>query len=106
MIAVVVGRNEAQELVSCVITGHAEYDDPGYDIVCAAVSALSATAILGLMQVAKQKGRYENESGRCEIECFGPIAPASQAILETMLLGLVEISRQYADFVTVSDSRK
>lgn len=103
MIRIVVIRNEQHQILGCSIDGHAGFAEHGYDIVCAAVSALSCTAMLGLAQVAKQEGTYENASGRCEITLSGEITQESQAILETMVLGLSEISKQYSNLVNISD---
>ena len=50
MIKIHIRRNEAQQIVACSINGHAGYDEHGYDIVCAAVSVLSCTAIWGYNQ--------------------------------------------------------
>ena len=80
MIKIHIRRNEAQQIVACSINGHAGYDEHGYDIVCAAVSVLSCTAILGLQSVAEQQGIYENSSGECTIELQGAITEKGQAI--------------------------
>lgn len=97
-------RNDRHLVTRCVIKGHAEYDDPGYDIVCAAVSAISCTAILGLQGIAQQKGVYTNQSGECIISLQEEITQSGQDIIETMLLGLQEVSRQYSEFVTISET--
>lgn len=103
MIRIQIVRNEASQIVDCHITGHAEYDEHGYDIVCAAVSSLACTAVLGLEKVAKQSGTYTNSSGDLIIKLDGEITDQSQTILDTMMLGLEKISKQYGDFVTLSD---
>lgn len=103
MISITVTRNRLGKIQACYIDGHADYDDHGYDIVCAAVSVLSCTAILGLQAVAEQAGSYTNRSGHCEISLAGEMTESGQVILETMILGLREISRQYADFVSICD---
>ena len=72
-------------------------------IVCAAVSALTATAMLGLTQIAQQEGEYTNSEGRCDIVLSGTINQSGQDILGTMLLGLEEISRQYPEFVQIHE---
>lgn len=104
MIRIQINRNKAQQIVKCHISGHAEYDEHGYDIVCAAVSVLSCTAILGLQDIAQQAGTYNNRSGECTISLEGDITENGQAILATMVLGLQEIARQYGDFVSLSET--
>ena len=98
MISIEINRNRAGQIVGCHID-----DDHGYDIVCAAVSVLSCTAILGLQERAGQEGDYSNASGSCEMVLRGSLTPSGQDILETMILGLAEVSRQYPEFVQISD---
>jgi len=52
MIRIVVHRDEDGDTLT--INGHANFAPHGKDIVCAAVSAIYQTAILGLAVVAKQ----------------------------------------------------
>lgn len=40
-------------LVSIKVEGHANYDEHGKDIVCSAVSAITQTALLGLLAIAE-----------------------------------------------------
>lgn len=103
MISISISHAKSGEIQSCVVSGHAEYDDPGYDIVCAAVSVLTCTAILGLQEVAKQSGQYSNGLGKCDITLTGDFTRSGQDILNTMILGLQEICEQYPEFVKFSD---
>ena len=54
MVSIGIQRNSDGQVIGCHMSGHAGYDEHGFDIVCAAVSALSATAMLGLTQIAQQ----------------------------------------------------
>ena len=55
MVSIEIQRNSDGQVIGCHLSGHAGYDEHGFDIVCAAVSALTATAMLGLTQIANQK---------------------------------------------------
>ncbi len=99
-----VKRREDGIITECQIDGHSGFDDHGFDIVCAAVSALSCTAIMGLQRIAEDQGIYNNEAGYCIIKPANAENESVQIILETMLLGLKEISKQYNDFVKVYDN--
>lgn len=103
MISIKIDRNTDKKVIACHVSGHAGYDDHGYDIVCAAVSVLTCTAILGLQDIAKQDGKYSNSSGQCEILLTGSLTQSGQDILETMILGLSQVSVQYPSFVKISD---
>lgn len=104
MINIAVTRNSSHLISSCSIEGHAGFDEHGFDIVCAAVSGISCTAIVGLQQVTKTVGQYENESGYCLIRPQAVSDEKGQIILETMILGLTEISRQYPEFVSLNET--
>ena len=71
MVSIGIQRNSENQVIGCHLSGHAGYDEHGFDIVCAAVSALTATAMLGLTQIAKQEGEYTNSEGRCDIVLSG-----------------------------------
>ena len=60
MVSIGIQRNSDGQVIGCHLSGHAGYDEHGFDIVCAAVSALTATAMLGLTQIAQQEGEYTN----------------------------------------------
>ena len=45
MIDVVIYQNSNSEYIGFKTDGHAEYDDPGQDIVCSAVSAITITIL-------------------------------------------------------------
>ena len=67
MVSIGIQRNEDDQVVGCHMSGHAGYDEHGYDIVCAAVSVLSATTMLGLTKIARQQGEFTNSEGQCDM---------------------------------------
>lgn len=89
-----------------VISGHAGLAESGYDIVCAAVSALSQGAIIGLEQVVGVETETEiDDSGF--LRCFLPpgLTPdklhEAQIILQTLYLSLKSIEMGYGDALQV-----
>ena len=98
-----VKRNAEGHIVECHFRGHAEAGPYGEDIVCAAISMLSQTSILGLHEVAKQSMEYQMEDGELHILLSEPMTESGQTILETMLLGIKNVADQYSDFVRVSE---
>ena len=98
-----VKRNGVGQIIECHFQGHAGAAPYGEDIVCAAISMLSQTSILGLHEVAKQAMEYQMEDGELHILLSDPINESGQAILETMLLGIKNVADQYSDFVRVSE---
>lgn len=93
------------------IKGHAGYADHGYDIVCAAVSALAQTAILGLTKVAGLPARLESRDGFLECRLDDPVGidrqavvraeDRAQAILQTLILGLTDIQKEYGQYLSI-----
>ena len=98
-----VKRNVEGHIVECHFRGHAEAGPYGEDVVCAAISMLSQTSLLGLHEVAQQSMEYRIEDGELDILLSEPITERGQTILETMLLGIKNVADQYSDFVRVSE---
>ena len=98
-----VKRNAEGHIVECYFRGHAEAGPYGEDIVCAAISMLSQTSLLGLHEVAQQSMEHRIEDGELDILLSEPITERGQTILETMLLGIKNVADQYSDFVRVSE---
>ena len=93
-----------------IIDGHAGMDDPGYDLVCASVSVLAQTALLGLDAYLSKNAKWEiREEGY--MECWLPDGlrdeemDKAQVILNTMELGLLSIVESYGQYLKVSRRR-
>lgn len=88
-------------------SGHAEYDEEGYDIVCAAVSALTQTALAGLLEQleAADAVQWKLEKGYLETELPDGLGKkdreTAQVLLKALCTGLTMIQKQYPDYVTV-----
>lgn len=110
MVRVQVVRGGDGAVIAFSATGHAGYAEHGYDIVCAAVSALSQAAVLGLTQYVGLEPAVEIDDETGFLSCRLEPLPAgdkrqvqAQAILETMVTGLVETARAYPDHIQVKE---
>ena len=87
------------------ISGHANTAPRGYDIVCAGVSALSQTALMGLGQYLKRDIDFEqappDRGGFLSMKLNSDPDSLSEAVLQTMLLGLKEIERLYPKIIKI-----
>ena len=84
------------------VHGHSGTAPKGRDIVCAGVSALAQTALLGLGRHLHRGVDYHIEpSGDLHMKLREAPDDLSEAILRTMRLGLAEIARAYPDAVQV-----
>jgi hypothetical protein len=109
MIFVVVNRAPSGHIISFDVSGHSGYSEAGKDIVCAAVSAIVQTAILGLTDVLRVDIVYQQKAG--QVRCVIPErlsqgqAEKVNIILETMLCGLKSIQAGYGKYVRVEERR-
>jgi uncharacterized protein YsxB (DUF464 family) len=89
------------------VSGHAGYAEQGEDIVCAAVTALVVTAQIGLKRVAKHpyEGKAKSGLAYCKLKPGGTpeSAARAQVILETTVLGLLDIAKDYHQFIRVTE---
>lgn len=98
MITITLQRDKEKRITGFDISGHAGYGEAGSDIVCAAVSALAQSALLGLLDYDAQHVQYDVGEGSLSVHVMKDgVAP--QAILRAMELGLTEISQQYSEYV-------
>jgi uncharacterized protein YsxB (DUF464 family) len=83
------------------VVGHAEYDEPGRDLVCCAVSAIVQTAVLGLLDVANIPVVWEQKKGYllCVLPRNMPRQDRVHAniIINTMIKGLKSIRESYGN---------
>lgn len=85
--------------------GHTGYAESGYDIVCAAVSALTEAAANGLREVAGIRVKDTTRDGYKEFS-IGEYNQSTDAILETMALALKDIANQYPRYLKTEDQTK
>ncbi|HHT43396.1 MAG TPA: ribosomal-processing cysteine protease Prp [Firmicutes bacterium] len=89
--------------------GHAGYADPGDDIVCAAVSVLTQTAILGIQEVVGVNCLVDLEEQEGLMEVLIPQELSEeqrkqvQLILEVLYVGLKATEKEYKRFVRVKE---
>jgi len=107
MIQVNVTRDHGGNVLKYQVTGHAQAAEPGEDVVCAAVSVLSQTTILGLYKVAHIKVSYEIKAGYLVCEMPQELTPEERIkanmLLETMVLGIKNLMVSYSEYITLHD---
>ena len=97
-----------KSIIGFECSGHTGYDVEGSDIVCAAISTLTLTCILGLEKVQKQDVDIKRDDKRGYLKValkttdFKKVEE-SQVLFETMLLGLKEIQRAYKKYIKLED---
>lgn len=85
--------------------GHTGYSEEGSDIVCAALSSIVQTAVLGLMQVAGVNVLYTVDEARGYLKAVLPAdmsekqAHDCDVILKTAYLGASDLYETFSDFI-------
>ncbi|MTI95618.1 MAG: ribosomal-processing cysteine protease Prp [Firmicutes bacterium] len=96
-------QNHHQLIVGFSVSGHSLYAVHGADIICAAVSALSQTAIPALTQVLGVAPEWARDEGF--LNCRIPDGlderqtERAQIVLQTLIVGLENIARQYPTYI-------
>lgn len=107
MISISIYRNRKKGIEQFIVTGHAYAAEPGQDIVCAAVSVLTQTTVLGLHEVAQVAIEHEIKSGY--LKCRLPMNLTEKELydikllMDTMLLGLKNIQESYPQYIEIHD---
>lgn len=100
-------KRKNNSVVEVVAEGHTGYGEAGEDIVCAAVSTLLQSALLGLLQVVGLNVKYSvnEENGSLKFTLPDSLTPLERhdadIVLNTMLCGLNDIYTEYSDYVNI-----
>ncbi len=106
MIKIKIIRNPEESIVEFRVTGHANKGPHGQDIVCAGVSALTQTAVLGLDRHLRARMHLDIASGNLKMCLLDNPDRLTNAVLETMLIGLTEIAKANPQSVRISEHRR
>ena len=83
-----------------IITGHANYDDYGKDIVCAAASSIATTTVNGVLAFDKESLSYEvSEKGL--IIKVNDTHDITQTLINNMVNLLKDLEEQYPENIEV-----
>ena len=86
------------------VKGHSGYAKFGKDIVCAAVSSVTQTALMGIIKFSSSKVDYVADEGFIRFsvpDSIGEERIRIDAVTETMLTGLKDIESGYGSYVKV-----
>lgn len=98
---------KGNSIVEVNASGHTGYGESGEDIVCAGVSTLIQSALLGLLQVVgiNVKFTVNEETGSLRFTLPQNLTDAERhdadIVLNTMLCGLQDFYTEYSDFINL-----
>jgi uncharacterized protein YsxB (DUF464 family) len=100
-------QREAGHIQSVKSSGHCDFAASGEDIVCAALSSVLQTALLGLMGVAGLDVNYhrDDEEGYLEFSIASNLGEkdrfAADMILETMVAGVSDLYESFSKYISL-----
>lgn len=106
MITVSIFRDNGQHIIKIHVKGHSGSAKRGKDIICAGVSALTQSALLGLAQYLRRDLSWQADEGLLSMELRDQPDSQTDAVLETMLLGLREIAKIEPEYLRIVEYRR
>lgn len=107
MISVDVQRNENNEISTLIVSGHANADEHGRDLICASISVLGQTVILGLYEIAKIDVKYEIRDGYLSLTLPENLTEEERQqanlLLDTMFMGIKYTAESYPGYIRIHD---
>ncbi|MDR2090292.1 MAG: ribosomal-processing cysteine protease Prp [Clostridiales bacterium] len=88
-----------------ICDGHTGFGVEGEDIVCAALSSIVQTAVLGVLQIAAVNAEFKRDEERGYLELTLPENITERqrhdanVILSTLYLGAADLYSGYSDFI-------
>lgn len=82
------------------IFGHAGYAEPGKDIVCAGVTALTQTLIQSIDDLTDDEIEYNISPGRVDIN-HGNLSEKSKTLVDSFFIGIRLIADEFPNYVAI-----
>lgn len=86
------------------VKGHTGFGEEGTDIVCAAISALTQSALMGLKEVAKLNVESSIGEGYLSFK-ISETNEKSDAILDTLYIALRDLANGYKRHIKMEDCK-
>lgn len=105
MIRITIYMNEHHAYTGFDVSGHAEFSDPGKDVVCAAVSMLVINTMNALEAYTEDETSHVSDEEEGTIEFRFRRRPSHDAdlLINTMILGLesLEENSEYEPYIDI-----
>ena len=95
MIKVTIVTNSDGEYKGFQVTGHADYDEYGKDIVCAAVSCLALNTMNSIEALTEDSVYGIQEDGLVKFKLTNGCSEQSELLMDSFVLGLAAIREEY-----------
>lgn len=110
MITVTLVRNRQGHITRFTVSGHAFYDDPGKDIVCAGVSAVATGTVNAIEKLTglAPDAEVSDKDGLLKVATPNSADEARNAqvqlLLEGMVVSLESIAESYGKYVKIKQT--
>jgi uncharacterized protein len=108
MITITIVRNVERVIIRFTVSGHAFYNDPGKDLVCAGVSAVTIGAVNAIEKLTGLVPEAISKSGLLKAEIPQSTDPMRndqvQLLLEGMIVALESIVESYGKYVIMNET--
>ncbi|MDD2490388.1 MAG: ribosomal-processing cysteine protease Prp [Bacilli bacterium] len=95
-------KKENNNYQKIIIKGHANYEEKGKDIVCAAVSSSVITTINGLLSIDENSINYKQTEDNINI-IVNNNNLIIQKLLDNMINMLKELEKDYPNYINTSE---
>lgn len=84
-----------------IVKGHAHYEEPGKDIVCAGVSVLVQTLIKSIEDLTEDKIETDIKPGLAIIK-YRDLSEKTKTMVDLFFIGICQIAEEYPEYVRIS----
>lgn len=88
---------------SLIVTGHANYDDYGKDIVCASVSSLITCTVNGIYSLNKNSILYKDDSNTIKIKILDD--ENALKLFNNLILMLKDLAKDYPKNIKIESEK-
>ncbi len=106
MIKISVKRQNDEKIIGLSVEGHAGAGAYGQDIVCAGISALAQSVILGLAKHLHRDIAYDVKPGYLSVALKEAPDELTEAVFAVAILGFAEIEKSNPQNVVISNIRR
>ena len=94
MIEVKVRKNEI------IVSGHANYAEYGYDIICAGATALAQTLIKSIQDLTEDEIEYDIKPGLVDIK-YRDLSEKSRTLVDSFFVGMNLLADEFQENIRI-----
>lgn len=95
---------KGDDIVAFELKGHTMYGEPGTDIICASISSAAYMTINTITDILNINCGYEVKDGSMYVTLESKDVFEAQTILKGFRLHILELEKDYGDYIKVKNS--